>query len=400
MKLKPRVNGKFLDPEPIRNQRRLDYKKARNNNPEFRAKNRRYLSKRRERSKRLGLCQLCHKDPAEENLTICKKCSDQQREGKRIEYHRKRAETQEAREAAKKERREASRQRRKERKRAYNRTPKAKKQMRLSWKRTAEQRKLQGLCPKCGNPPEDGYITCKKCLLKAGEYGHKRQRTQEYKDHRKNRYVNRKEKSQCINCPEKARPGRTKCELCLEKDRERAREKCARQKKEEIERGIRKPTQKLLNLNNQERKDLGICMHCDESTTEGTIPLQKTPRYAEGQNKALQRQEEGRDQGGKGRVGEPMQREEAGQTPDLLHTKRAAPQQQGRPFTFTENRPKLTARLFHSSRQSKTSLDCFYHHRSIIVTLSSSLRGLANGRIREQTDRPREIRRSRDKEGT
>ena len=260
------MNGKFLDPEPIRRQRRLDYQRSRNKNPKIRAKTRRYHRDRRARSKGLGLCQSCHKEPAEEYLTICRKCSDQ----KKTRFRRKRAETREAREAARAERREASRQRRKESKRAYSRTYKAKEQRRLSQKRAAERRKLQGLCPNCGTPPEDGRITCEKCLLKAGEYGRKRQQTQEYKDYRKSRYEKRKENGQCLSCPSKAKPGRSKCEPCLEKDRVRAREKCDRKKQEEIERGIRKPPQKLLNLSNEERKALGICKHCDESTTGGT----------------------------------------------------------------------------------------------------------------------------------
>lgn len=62
-------------------------------------------------------------------------------------------------------------------------------------------RKGAGLCPKCGAPPEGGYVFCEACRGKARQA-------------RAARYKRMKARGRCPDCGRTAEPGKVYCEIC------------------------------------------------------------------------------------------------------------------------------------------------------------------------------------------
>lgn len=122
--------------------------------------------------------------------------------------------------------------------------------------RTKENRKALiniGICPRCGkNKLWGDEKMCLECKEKMYEYN-KTHRTKSHKNYNKIR----KDNGMCIKCGKNAPvPGKTKCALCAQRERTRAREYRMR---------------KGIEVDRWERPAYGKCYICGAEITSGRI---------------------------------------------------------------------------------------------------------------------------------
>ena len=119
----------------------------------------------------------------------------------------------------------------------------------------AEQRRLEGRCPRCGKPAAEGHAQCEDCLAKA-----KAQRAKTRSS--KKRYDSLKKDGKCVRCGISwAEPGQSYCRKCLNR---------------------RKALKKRYTPNNEkrkairdERKAAGLCIECGKPRLDGHVYCQK-----------------------------------------------------------------------------------------------------------------------------